>query len=363
MNITAVLVLLFATLICLGPATAQTARPKGKPIMYKCVDTRGKTYYSDKMSTDCAKGIELSQTGRVIERPPVKAAPVNSKAAELDPTVSADKERRDRALMATYTNIEEIDSARERTLALPMQGIKTNEARLARANSNLSELKKEAEALVAKNKPVPEQLTDDIAVREVAEVPAGFHAIRDAIQKTYRYSIAAGPDRPVFERSVRWHVPVRLDVDGMMSAATALAGKHDFAAFQAAGSDRQTTIRQITRLAVTAHEGGAEQGIELEVSANGFLYNMVRIIAGSLVLVGRGNHPPDWLRSGLESRDRSRTGPTAPAHGLSLLAVCYEGRCRCPGKQAPDERCRGLPDARTVSVSLPGVDDDMAAED
>ncbi len=205
-------------------------------------------------------------------------------------------------------------------------------------------------------------LPDDIAVREVAEAPAGFHAIRDAIQKTYRYSIAAGPDRPVFERSVRWHVPVRLDVDGMMSAATALAGKHDFAAFQAAGSDRQTTIRQITRLVVTAHEGGAGQVIELEVSANGFLYNMVRIIAGSLVLVGRVNHPPDWLRSGLESRDRSRTGPTAPAHGLSLLAVCYEGRCRCPGKQVPDERCRGLPDARTVSASLPGMDDDIAAE-
>lgn len=151
--------------LCLGPATAQVARPS-KPVMFKCVDTRGKTYYSDKMLFDCAKGTELSKTGRVIEKPPVKVAAVDPKAAELKPVLSADQERRDRALMATYTSEVEIEAACDRTLSLPMQGIKTAEARLARANSNLSELKKEAEALTARNKPLPAQLSEDLAMRE-----------------------------------------------------------------------------------------------------------------------------------------------------------------------------------------------------
>lgn len=184
-------------------------------------------------------------------------------------------------------------------------------------------------------------LPDDIAVCDVAEAPAGFHAIRDAIQKTYRYSIFAGPVRPVFGRNTRWHVPVELDLAAMQSAAAALTGEHDFAAFQAAGSDRQTTVRRVTRMAVTGTACEEGQGVEFEISANGFLYNMVRIIAGSLALVGRGSHPPEWVRAGLESRDRARTGPTAPAHGLCLLAVCYEGHCRCLGKLARDEGCRG----------------------
>jgi tRNA pseudouridine38-40 synthase len=183
-------------------------------------------------------------------------------------------------------------------------------------------------------------LPDDIAVSEVAEAPDGFHAIRDAVQKTYRYSIVGAPVRPVFGRQSMWHVPMTLDFEAMGAAASFLVGEHDFAAFQAAGSGRLSTIRRITRLELFLRAEGAGQGIGIEISANGFLYNMVRIIAGSLVLVGRGNHPPEWVKAGLESGDRVRTGPTAPAHGLCLLAVCYAGACRCPG--LPEgERCRG----------------------
>jgi hypothetical protein len=165
MKMTALLVVGFAALLCLDQATAQVSRP-ARPVMFKCVDTKGKTYYSDKMLPNCAKGTELSSTGRVIEKPPVKVVAPDPKVLEANSVNNADQERRDRALMATYTTVEEIDSARDRTLALPMQGIKTAEARLARARSNLSELKKEAEVLTAKNKPIPAQLTDDLAMRE-----------------------------------------------------------------------------------------------------------------------------------------------------------------------------------------------------
>jgi tRNA pseudouridine38-40 synthase len=194
-------------------------------------------------------------------------------------------------------------------------------------------------------------LPPDIAVTEVASAPEGFHAIRDAIHKTYRYSVVAGPVRPVFGRQTAWHVPVPLDVDAMRLAAAALVGEHDFAAFQAAGSERQSTVRRITRLEVKPRDGDAGQGVELEVSADGFLYNMVRIIAGSLVLVGRGNHPPAWVKAGLESRDRSRTGPTAPAHGLCLLAVCYAGSCRRPDLPDRPGTCRGQTPDRAARLS------------
>jgi tRNA pseudouridine38-40 synthase len=179
------------------------------------------------------------------------------------------------------------------------------------------------------------QLPPDVAVRSVQQAPDGFHATHDAKSKRYRYVIYNDPRRPVFYRHTAWHIPAPLNVQAMHLAGQALAGKHDFASFQSAGSPRESTVRTI--FAVDVARPGAGQGragdaqhdaeanalIFIEVEGDGFLYNMVRSIVGTLVAVGRGKRPAEGIGDVLAARDRTAAGETAPAHGLSLLWVRY----------------------------------------
>lgn len=166
-------------------------------------------------------------------------------------------------------------------------------------------------------------LPDDIRVRSVEDAPFTFHAIRDARWKRYRYVLRDGPIPDVFARLHSWHVRYPLDVPAMSIAAEALLGRHDFASFQAANSPRATTVRTIHELRVMRTATIPDE-IWIEVTADGFLYNMVRNIVGSLVLIGRGERTSDWLRDVLAGRDRRLAGPTAPPLGLFLDQVGYE---------------------------------------
>jgi tRNA pseudouridine38-40 synthase len=166
-------------------------------------------------------------------------------------------------------------------------------------------------------------LPRDIVPLEVVEAPPGFHAIRDAIRKRYRYVIQDGPIQDPFTRDYAWYFPQRLDVEAMRSAAQALVGTHDFSSFEASGSERATSVRTVTELTVARHPSDFLDRIVLEIEADGFLYNMVRNIVGSLVEVGRGKQPPAWIADVLPARNRKRAGMTAPPQGLFLVRVDY----------------------------------------
>lgn len=169
-------------------------------------------------------------------------------------------------------------------------------------------------------------LPPDICVREVLLAPEGFHAIRDARRKRYRYTIQDGPVRDVLRRRTVWWIPRRLDLLAMQEAAKTLVGEHDFAALETAGSERVSTVRTIYDLTVERVAGEVWDRVEIEVEANGFLYNMVRNIVGTLMYVGIGKYPPAWVAEVLASGDRRRAGPTAPPQGLCLLSVDYGER-------------------------------------
>lgn len=164
----------------------------------------------------------------------------------------------------------------------------------------------------------------DIVVRKIDDAPEGFHAIRDAIGKRYRYSIQFGDLPDPFARKYCWYIPQQLDVDAMRQASHHLIGEHDFASFQAAGSDRATTVRNVFDLQLINQGRALTPQLDIEIRANGFLYNMVRNIVGTLVDIGKGKHPPQWIIDVLNSCDRSVAGPTAPPQGLFLLQVWYE---------------------------------------
>lgn len=163
------------------------------------------------------------------------------------------------------------------------------------------------------------RLPADIAVRSVRDVPLAFNASGSACGKTYSYRIYTGPIRPVGLAGQVYNYGRRLDAEKMKLAATRLVGKHDFAAFASAGEERENTVRTI--FSCTATDSGDE--IEILVSGNGFLYNMVRNIAGTLVEVGRGHWPAERMDEILAGCDRTQAGPTAPPDGLTLMCVHY----------------------------------------
>jgi len=163
-------------------------------------------------------------------------------------------------------------------------------------------------------------LPPDVAVLEVAPAPAGFDARRDASSKLYAYSIWNGPQSsPLRARTHCW-VPPALDIAAMAAAARYCVGRHDFSSFQAAGSATRTAVRSLSRFDVSGESRG---DIRIEVAADGFLYHMVRSLAGTLIEVGRGRRAPDSMAAVLAARDRRSAGPTAPARGLALVRVCY----------------------------------------
>lgn len=165
-------------------------------------------------------------------------------------------------------------------------------------------------------------LPADIRILDVEDAPTGFHAIRAARGKQYRYQIWDASQHDVFRRTTHWHVRTRLDIAAMQEGAACLVGQHDFRSFQAAGSPRATTIRWITQLSVMRSADLPDE-VLLTIAADGFLYNMVRNIVGSLVEVGRGSQPPGWMADVLAAGNRRSAGPTAPPHGLFLVRIDF----------------------------------------
>lgn len=164
-------------------------------------------------------------------------------------------------------------------------------------------------------------LPPDIRIRESGPAPEGFHARFSACGKVYRYSFYNARQMCAVGRQYTAHVPLRLDEALMNEEAQALCGKHDFAAFAASGSVAKSTVKTIFRAKVV-REGDY---VTLYVLGDGFLYNMVRIIAGTLMEVGTGKRAPGAIKSAIETGDRLALGQTAPASGLMLMTVLYEG--------------------------------------
>jgi tRNA pseudouridine38-40 synthase len=163
------------------------------------------------------------------------------------------------------------------------------------------------------------ELPHDMSVRSVELADDSFHATGSAKRKRYRYLLDDGPTRDVFQRRYVWHLGQRLDEQAMHRAAQALLGTHDFSSFQTTGSERESAVRTIFDIGVSR----AGDRISLEVEADGFLYNMVRTIVGTLVEVGRGRRAEDWVGQVLAASDRKAAGQTAPPQGLVLVHVEY----------------------------------------
>lgn len=162
-------------------------------------------------------------------------------------------------------------------------------------------------------------LPPDVRVHEAADAASAFHARFDADGKRYAYLIERGRVASPLLRRFAWHVSAPLDVGRMRAALAAVRGRHDFSAFcAAAGRDHDPvcTVRAVHVLARRAR-------IALFFSADRYLHHMVRNLVGSAVEVGRGARAPEWLAAVLAGRDRRRAGPTAPAHGLTLVRVLY----------------------------------------
>lgn len=168
-------------------------------------------------------------------------------------------------------------------------------------------------------KAVNAHLPPDVAVRQADEMPQSFDANRDALRKLYRYVIHDGPVRDVFQRRYAWHCKWKLDDRAMRRASRPLLGRHDFRSFETDWPNRLTSIRTITHLSVNR----VGDFIWLDVEADGFLYNMVRAIVGTLVNVGRGYWPESYVAEALQAEDRRLAGPTAPPEGLFLMRVTY----------------------------------------
>lgn len=162
-------------------------------------------------------------------------------------------------------------------------------------------------------------LPRDIAVREVAEAPEGFHARYQATRKCYRYVLLQGESRSAFGHRYGWEVGYLLDVTAMGQAAKSLVGTHDFSAFRASGGAPTDPVRTLHRLDIEEQDGD----IIVLAEADGFLRHMVRNLVGTLVEVGSGRLRTDEVKAILEARDRSRAGPTAPPQGLFLIEVTY----------------------------------------
>ena len=197
-------------------------------------------------------------------------------------------------------------------------------------------------------------LPPDVRVTDVQEAAVDFHARFSARSKTYRYLLRNASIVSPFERAFVWHVPEALDLDAMRTAARALMGTHDFAAFRSTGSDIKETVRTISRSEIFRHVGRAlldppgepQSGVPAaparwgalarpteasevtllayEVSGDGFLRHMVRAIAGTLVEIGRGQRPAASIAALLAGGSRAQAGATAPPQGLFLVRVDYD---------------------------------------
>ena len=162
-------------------------------------------------------------------------------------------------------------------------------------------------------------LPDAIAVREVKEAGARFHARYNALGKTYRYTCFDGDVKPVFDRKYVTILDYSPDMEKMRQAAGYLVGEHDFASFCGNPRMRKSTVRLVDSITVERRK----DRVVFTLHGTGFLQNMVRIIVGTLLEVGRGYWPPEQVQAILEAKDRKQAGPTAPPEGLCLMKVDY----------------------------------------
>ena len=175
------------------------------------------------------------------------------------------------------------------------------------------------------------RLPSDVTVVAGRAVAADFDPVAAAVRKRYRYRIHDAPWRPVLQRHLVWRWRGRLDEPLMQAAAGQLVGEHDFTSFESTPSTRLSKIRTIHALTVRRTVAADERGgpaddrpgaeVWIEVEGNGFLYNMVRIIAGTLAMVGAGRRQPEWVGAALAARSRPAAGPTAPPAGLTLVSI------------------------------------------
>ncbi len=166
-------------------------------------------------------------------------------------------------------------------------------------------------------------LPTDCAVIGVEERPLGWRARYAAVAKTYLYRYQMGRTREPLTSRFAWSLRVpALDLDAMRAAAAHLLGVHDFAAFRAARCDSKSTLRVMHSIDL---EPEGENTVLMRITGNAFLRNMVRVIAGNLAEVGLGRQPPEWTAEVLASCDRTQGGPTAPACGLTLHEVHFDG--------------------------------------
>lgn len=162
-------------------------------------------------------------------------------------------------------------------------------------------------------------LPEDIAVTAAERVPERFHARLSAKGKVYRYAIRLGTAPDVFRRKYMWHLAAPLDIAAMEQAAGYLTGTHDYRAFCSNRRYKKSTVRTVSAIEIT------QQGDDLFLTfrGDGFLYNMVRILTGTLVEVGLGQRKAEEMLAILASRERTAAGKTAPAQGLCLMEVVY----------------------------------------
>lgn len=159
----------------------------------------------------------------------------------------------------------------------------------------------------------------EIRILEAKEMPEDFHARFSSRGKRYVYKIKNTDVPSVFDRNYYYQVRGKLDAESMKAAAAYLVGEHDFAGFQSSGSPKESTVRTIYSIDISS----AGNELDIFVSGNGFLYNMVRIISGTLVEVGQGRRSPESVAEAVELADRSKAGHVAPPQGLYLDEVFY----------------------------------------
>lgn len=162
-------------------------------------------------------------------------------------------------------------------------------------------------------------LPADVRVQSARERPQAFHATFDARSKRYRYVIDNGLFASPFQLRYSWHVRRALDVGAMEAAAAVLLGRHDFHSFETDWPNRTSSVRTIIDLRIER----SDAFVTIEVEADGFLYNMVRSITGTLMWVGTGKRKVGWVADVLKAESRIEAGPTAPPQGLFLVAVRY----------------------------------------
>ena len=163
------------------------------------------------------------------------------------------------------------------------------------------------------------RLKNSIVVKNAEEVDEKFHSRFLAKKKTYRYIINNSKYGTAIYRNLEYHFPMKLNVEEMKKAAKYFEGEHDFKAFKASGTSGKSSVRTIYKAEIIENN----DRIFIELTGNGFLYNMVRIISGTLLEVGIGKIKPEEIKNIIEEKNRTKAGRTLPAQGLYLVSVNY----------------------------------------